>query len=307
MVICRKIYKLSEYEESMEKENLESKTEANKPIRIVYRENDLFPNYVSEIKNYLESKGRKVDVTSFPEGTEEENIKKWFKGNVSSLEKEILLTDYTCNFPYMNRGELPPANEELKKIRYSSEILDEIIEKSHLASLIQLSGAEGFKFLKSMENLGKFKVGLNDYKGVYESLFKTILNSSKKEPEKIYLIQKYLNSHFYPDELQGKFSKRSEEEKFISSLFEEYLIGAGIPKEKIKTLENLDYSQINNIDKPDNWIVIDRHNDNKDHIKNANLLMLPFEHLIEKIDIHKKDMTDEVVKHIKTFVDEMFN
>jgi hypothetical protein len=85
-----------------EAEKLVEKEKERKPFFFIYRENDLFKKYVPLIQDFLKEKGYPVDLKSFPAGTPEEEIKKWYLENQIDLQSKNILADgtsiYSCGY-----------------------------------------------------------------------------------------------------------------------------------------------------------------------------------------------------------------
>ncbi len=291
----------------------EINSEVNNAMRIVYRDNELFQNYIPEMKKYLESIGKKVEIKSFPKETSFEGIFSWFEKNINSLEKEVLLTDKTSYMEDYGIGSEDLGGE----IKYTRKNLNQIMEESHLAAFGELAGANGCEFSEKISkiiNPDGTERKLHDYALSYEILFKMILESSQK-PEKVYIIQNNLADHFYPCEIKEKKKKLLENSpetyslesgKLVSPLFKEYLMNVGMPEKKIEVLEDLHNLPIEEMDKNNNWVVIDRHNQGITRLHKANILKVPLEHLIEeKVNLYQNDLKENVLKYVKGYLKEI--
>ncbi len=76
------------------------------PLFFIYRDNTLFKKHVPIIQKKLVEMGRQVDMQIFPQGTQEENIERWYKENKQLLSKKAIISDRTANIPYKMKDEI---------------------------------------------------------------------------------------------------------------------------------------------------------------------------------------------------------
>ncbi|MBU2037310.1 hypothetical protein KJ866_03900 [Patescibacteria group bacterium] len=142
--------------------NTDNKTEKNLEseligsMEIIYRDNDLFQEYIPEIEKYFKSLNGNARFTSFPKGTDENTIRDWYKKNRDNLAGKVLLTDNTCY----------PENEEVEASKASIEGgLDRILSQAFTDTLEDELGKKNFA--------GKID-SLETYDQIFPNIFKML-------------------------------------------------------------------------------------------------------------------------------------
>ena len=102
--------------EQFMKEKREGEPEPNTvgPMAVIYRDNDLFQEYVPEIESYIKSLNGEIQLAPFSKGTDKYTIQKWYEENRDALAGKVLLTDNTCYPEYGYKIEGSKASQEGK-------------------------------------------------------------------------------------------------------------------------------------------------------------------------------------------------
>lgn len=247
------------------KENRKSKIEQGiiGPMTVVYRDNDLFQEYVPKIENYIKSIGGEINFSSFPKGTDKNIIKDWYNDNKETLSDRFLLTDNTC---------YPDYNLKLKQ----QGNLDSILDNAFFDSLKDEIGPEFFEGKNSNESDLKT---VESFDKVFPKIFKLLLEKSENQPKEINIIQASIGDHFYGSRDAGIDSQSESGRQVIAEKFKKYIEEAGFTNKNISISDNV----VSGMDKEDAWVLIDRHNKNVDSIEKAKVLVLPFSNFIKSI------------------------
>lgn len=239
-----------------------------KTVAIIYRANDLFEKWVDTIASITKKLGFKVEIKEFSQGTQYEDIKKWYMS--SNLAEKIVLTDGTCSFPW-------EISKDIKKIiaKDFQYALDDFLEKSIMITVLG----------KSIQMLTK---KTNDHIYLNESSLETlrtflkIMISQMAKPKSVYIITKKLTDH---DPFYSRRESASNEEELLMLELEaaheikDVLKNNGVVE--IYILNDIQKEDMFVIDESENWIIVDRHFKGTDLEKrfqrfhNANLLSLP--------------------------------
>lgn len=101
-----------------------------KPLIIVYRDNDLFREYVPFIRDVLEERGYHVELQAFPPETDEEEIKKWYLEHSRDLGTKNIIADGTSIYA-------SGYNWEAGRYNLPASInLDELIQSATIESIM---------------------------------------------------------------------------------------------------------------------------------------------------------------------------
>ena len=279
--------------------NPEQKEEEKKsPIFIIYRDNDLFQKQIPEMVKILSSMGRQVEVQSFPKETNKEEIEEWYKENLERLAGMEMISDITAGIPFNLYKEFKSQGTK------SRNDLDDLISKV-IKKAIWGEGVDN-KTLQRFPSEKEF----------YSGIMKRILENQENMPNKIYLFLDHITDHMDIKEYAGiglgddkdlceymRYGKifpiedlrtskmtykeipehyKKKREDVIAKYLEETkksLIQSGIDVEKIIIKSDRPSAQeLQEIDQPNNWVIIDRHSkifDGRNKLASAKNLGLP--------------------------------
>ena len=265
--------------------NPEQKEEEKKsPIFIIYRDNDLFQKQIPEMVKILSAMGRQVEVQGFPKESTAEEIKKWYEENQSRLEGKEIVSDWTASIPYKMREDLSSKGTKQSKSSLDG-LFNEATEKAVLGEKYdELSYEKAYKEW-SEDRSREF----------YSIVVKRILENPENIPEKVFVFLDSILDHTYVENVkeaakaarEGKLEKneKKEAEKIVAEKLREWLIEGGIDSNKIileydNSFKNLSHSSdgkkiIEEIDKLNNWVIVDRHCGGGPEVKSAKGLKLP--------------------------------
>lgn len=192
--------------------DIESKEKLNMPVYVIYRDNTLYQTLIPKIVENMEKIGKKVIQHTFPAGTSEEEIKKYFEDEKvkESLKNAELLNDYTC---YHN---LPGGYKfyDENQTKNSLGILDDLSKKIMQDSLLGEKIIEGMKEGSGIEEVpSELSVLHNIIKEVF---------AKNGEPENLYIVEKYISSHGFNNNLLRWTKSNILEKKFEEKYGEEY-------------------------------------------------------------------------------------
>lgn len=229
----------------MKKEELrripeEKEAEKLPPIALIYRDNDLFKEWIPKIAEMLKFLDRQVEIQSFPQGTDEEEIKAWIESNMGELKSKELVTDYTCqrNIPERRKylgGGISTDEKLLEPRENLDKLLDGVSQKIILGkteSKIKCWDASPFE-----------KGGMESAKEVYPEIVKQILKNKDNMPKKVFIVREKLRSH-------APFGEVGSGQEAAETL-KGWLTEGGIPEKIIET------DEIDDIE--GGWIIVDRH------------------------------------------------
>lgn len=280
------------YEEAIEM-NKENKIEKNLDseligsMDIIYRDNDLFQEYIPEIEKYFKSLNGDARFTSFPKGTDENIIRDWYKKNRDNLTGKVLLTDSTC---YPKGGEVE-ASEASKEGG-----LDQILNQAFTDVLEDELGKKNFaEKIDSLET----------YDQIFPKIFKMLFSKKELLPNEVYIIENYISAHIgslTPD-VEKDIAAGTTKETVIAKRFKKYIESAGFHSGSIAIQNDI----LKEIDKKNNWILVDRHNRNLESITEATTIDLPFGSFIQSVQKHgliefpKEKMTENLIPALAYF------
>ncbi len=236
-----------------EKEKIED-MKKNAPLFFIYRDNTLFKNHIPTILKKLTEMGRQVDTQIFPEGTKDEDIKKWYEENKKLLSKKAIVSDQTANIPY----KIAESKYELGFRRVDD--IDRLAGRVFMEILFGGNLPEG-----NMGNLEKNKRFMT-------AIIKNILENPDQHPKEVHILSNKMGSHIHNFDRE-RIKKANEDGveyfqdtkdacEYIADKVKEWLIESGLESEKIKITYYSDSEQksfLEKIDKPGTWIITDRH------------------------------------------------
>lgn len=252
--------------------NTENKTEKKLDselvgsMDIIYRDNDLFQEYIPEIEKYFKSLNGNVRFTSFPKGTDENIIRDWYKQNRDNLAGKVLLTDNTCS----------PKYREVEASKASVKGgLDQILSQAFTDTLGDEIGKKNFaEKIDSLET----------YDQIFPKIFKMLFSKKELLPNEVHIIENYISAHIEhltPD-AEKDIEAGTKKETVIAKRFKKYIEDAGFPSGSIAIQNDI----LKEIDKKNNWILVDRHNRNLESVTEATTIDLPFGSFIQSVEKH---------------------
>jgi len=273
--------KIESKEEGMGQERKAESKEAEKlpPIFMIYRDNDLFKEWVPKIAETLKGLGRKVEIQSFPAGTEKEEIKKWLKDEKERLKKGDLITDHTVQSTLRYSG-ISEVTKDQTRIN-----LDDVMEDVAIETLWGDEDKEEYKkmidpnyrseFAAENENRRK-EIWINIEKAI-SILVNRILENKENYPDQIVINTRRLGDHepfveFGYSIKNGFVIERSTKEmregdEKAGEVLKEWLIKAGISAENLfltdEDPKSEDYEtkipRSSKTEKFIRWFIYDRH------------------------------------------------
>ncbi len=270
--------------EDFEKEKVEE-MKRHAPLSFIYRDNALFKKHIPIILKNLAEMGRPADVQIFPEGTQKEDIKKWYKENKELLSKKAIVSDVTAGIPYEMQGEV---KYELgaRKI----EDLDGIIEKVLEKILFGEVGLESDEY-GNIETSKRFMT----------AIIKNILKNPDQFPKKVLLLSSKMGDHLYQFDIEKvkegekenkEYTQTEEACEYVTAKIKEWLIECGLESEKIEVIQGGITSE--KLYHPDTWIITDRHTGLKNN-ENESETNTPIHSTVLKMPI--VNFFDEAKKH----------
>lgn len=311
-----------------EKENLPT-------IFLIYRDNNSFKEWSSEIVKNLKSFGRKVEIQIFPVGTNTKEIAEWIEKNKQNLKDKEILPDATCGGALMNaQMNAQDTNTRFEGARdscYLDKLLGNVTEKAILGDKYEAVIVGGSKDMGMAEK-------------AFITLIKLILENKDNLPKKVYISLKNIFDHapFYdafrkrieeerndliiqkgilPDE-NGEFPYKKIPEEYLGykgseelrrmagENIKEWLVKGGIPLDKIMIMSDKETDGLvfeKEADSPGNWIIIDRHSFETKTF-DAKRLELPLsnffqgalrENLIQKKDLKPDELSGLIKKKLE--------
>lgn len=204
-----------------EKEKLESR-----PVYIIYRDNSLNSTLVPKIVENLKQIGKNVIVHSFPAGTPEEEIKKYFedKNVQDSLKNAELLNDYTCYDNLPGGYKFYSENDTKESLGVLDDLSRKIMQKSLLG--------------KDLEEKDSSKITVSSELNVLQNIMKGIIEK-KGEPEQLYIVENRISDHGFKNSLFRWTKNNILQKKFDEKYGKEYkkMMDEG------KTIEAIDMSK----------------------------------------------------------------
>jgi hypothetical protein len=259
--------------------SVEQKEKEQLPILFVYRDNDLFREYIPEIIKNLQTWGRKVEAQVFPQGMETEKIKEWLESNQDILEGKDLVSDWTVanNITYELKRRLAEKGTGFKRELDTtfdfatkatilgedvSEILSNFQRRKDELEMIrreqeshEQSGKEkqGIKILE--KELQKEELFLSAK--FIEAITKIILEKDGM-PKNVYLLRGGILDHPPLEYVSEEYS--DEEEEKAAKLVREWLVNGGISGDVIQIKKDFDnYLKQDILGKEKTWLITDRH------------------------------------------------
>jgi hypothetical protein len=214
--------------EETAKEAVESKEKEPKPFFLIYRDNDLFKEYIPVIASILQEEGRLVKVQSFPAGTPEEDINRWYLEHGAEVNSSRILADYTTK---------RSTNYELK-----SEInLDDLMAGATAEAIFGADGGFGKRYKRLRRDAKEGLDKKEDYLSFLGEMYKNILLAvpeEKRQKMSIVILRGLLKSFppliehepFCPEDREADFEKMSQETNEFADKMQKWFEDAGIPK-----------------------------------------------------------------------------
>jgi len=295
--------------------SLEQREKDQLPILFIYRDNDLFREYMPGIINNLQAWGRKVETQIFPQGTDEEKIDEWFDSKILETKtkarrldrkyiytvhpdlmgKEIM-TDWTASRSMSSRTKRRGFDIENKIEETGTKfmghrekidkIFDDVVESVILGDM-SIHGLSRRTELgdKTLEEM------MQRYGHVIAEIVKLILEK-EPAPNKVYILTDSLYDHVPFGAIRAEKAKEKgidedeykvgeEECRYAVELITEWLVKGGIQKDSIFSMNNIISSSIpeKNEKGESTWFIFDRHNFepkwNLPKSKECRLLSLP--------------------------------
>ena len=199
--------------------------------------------------------GRQVDTQIFPQGTSEKEIQEWYKKNEELLSKKAIVSDQTARIPY----------EIEKRVMYdlgAREVggLDKLID----IVMRKIVFGESKDKTDDIESDKKFMI----------TIVKNILMNPNRHPKKVLIFLSRMGDHLIKGAGVEPYSEAGEQ--YMVTKIKEWLIEGGIESQKIEKRKEkicsepnssgiscINQDVLNNVDKPNYWIITDRHTDIK--------------------------------------------
>lgn len=262
-----------------EKEKIED-MKKNASLFFIYRDNTLFKNHIPTILKKFAEMGRQVDTQNFPEGTQKKDIEKWYKENKGLLFQKAIVSDQTANIPYEMSGE----------IKYD-------LGARRVEDLDKLTSGVLARILFG-ENAPKSGEGnIEKSKRFMTTIIKNILKNPDQHPKEVQILSSSMGDHLYDLDIERMekakeegvkdFEWTEEAREYVTTKIKEWLVESGLESQKIKIIPDKIHGKLNivpgnyfnskqkeflgEIDKPDTWIITDRHTgiDNNESQTNA--------------------------------------
>lgn len=217
-------------------------------VNLIYRNNSLFRKNVPIITEQLQSLNCEVKFKIFPEEIDWGEIKDWYAQNKHEPVLKNLITDRTFRL----------ATEHDPLVT-----LDEIIDRALLSALELDVGWEDFE---KEANTGK---GIS-------SIVKCILEERENVPDLVFISKGNILDHrpFHENHTADEAAEK----------IRSWLIDGGISPEIITIIsKKVEWTCLDGIDRPHNWIIRDRHQGHAPEIANAHILHIPFGDFCEKV------------------------
>lgn len=243
--------KEEEMKEKEEKEISAAEKEKMPTIFMIYRDNDLFKEWVPKIAETLKGLGRRVEIQSFPAGTSEAEIDKWIEENKDEIYNSDIVTDGTVESEFYSTMRGEKIEENLKQLKQPEHLgsLDKLLDRATQRIVLGKEESE-IKFWSGLRDYrDREVVDLESFKEAYSRIVKQILKNKENMPIKVYILQEKIKDHvpFREDEIVG-------DKRATAEILQKWLVEGGIPEEIIECTEHKAE------DKKGNWIIKDRHN-----------------------------------------------
>jgi hypothetical protein len=249
--------------------------EPKPPLLVIYRDNNLFKEWIPILIESLKSREHKIEIQNFPAGTSGEEIRKWWRENKDDLKGKKIIADRTTQgafSPPLGVEEEFGSEYREKLLKEEKEVMENLdfvgsraLDKwSHAAEKSILKEILGNKELNEIEKRGLDYDDMEVVDKAFPALIKSILESKENIPEEIYVLKSQLSVH----EPLRTFSERpkgvSEDEEYHDGIALEKVTGwltkGGVPLKKLVAIESkMDVENCKKIDRKNNWLIGDRH------------------------------------------------
>ncbi len=158
-------------------------------ILLIYRDNDLFQKYMTEVSQKLLSLGRKVETHVFPVGTAQEEIKGWLQKHREKLQDKLLLSDATVPSGLDNSDAL--LKNFTRKDSYG-QFLNTLFERATAETLLHALGQDvkrALYYTPEREDSDFVRMGT-------VILFRAILATPKYRPTHVKIDDWKIRDHF---------------------------------------------------------------------------------------------------------------
>lgn len=236
------------------------------PLLFIYRDNTLFKKHVPIILKNLAEMDRQANMQIFPQGTQNKDIKKWYKENKQLLSKKAIVSDETADIPYEMENEV---KYELgaRNVEDLDRIINKVLKKSLFGEVEPESDG-------NIETSKRFMT----------TIFKNILKNPNQRPEKVLLLSSNMGDHLYEfdkekikeGEKKNKDYAWTEEAcEYVTAKVKEWLVECGLESKKIEVIQDKIAGELNivpgnyfnskqkkfleKLDQPNTWIITDRH------------------------------------------------
>lgn len=255
------------------------------PIYMVYRDNRNWEKFAPKIVGHIQKElGGDIEVMSFPRGTDEKEIEKWYKENEGNFEGKLLFTDNTCN-------------PTIEKSKYKERLdLDYILQESNEETIKKIfKDTFGEKGLKEL----KFN-SIDDIEDSNTKIFKLAIE--KNNPKKVTFVESKFGHHstFLVD-INGPQERSIENDMQVLESFKKCLINAGYQEANISVMKDIGEPNHEELELMKNeWFFIDSHNRMADEYRSLGLNVI---NPSEITDIVKPSNDIEIEKFIISGID----
>ncbi len=237
--------------------------------------------------------GRQVDMQNFPEGTQRREIEEWYKENKGLLSQKAIISDGTASIRY---------NKMYDEIRYDfgARVVENL---DTLANRVLTGVLFGENALESDNG------SIETNKRFMTTIIKNILKNPDQHPKEVQILSSHMGDHL--GTFDGDSMEKTEEgaQEYVVTKIKEWLVESGLESEKIKVIPDEIGGRLNivpghyfgeqqreflrKIDKPDTWIITDRHTGigNDESLTNAPIrsgivLKMPLGDFFEEVKNH---------------------
>jgi hypothetical protein len=224
------------------------------PIAFIYRENDLFKEWIPVMVNNLKNMDRRAEIHEFPRGTEEAEIQEWLIENQEKFKDKDISVDGTVREELFNSGF--GRNHLLK---YEPHYIDDIL--SDFSSRV-FFGKNKKELQKETEYAKTYEGSLETCEKSFVVIIERILKNA--EPKRINIFLSNILDHEpfskKPDNKENEAKNREIAKEQIGGWF----IKGGVDRKQIAFNPEENYKKIKeSIEKKKgsagNWLVFDRH------------------------------------------------
>jgi hypothetical protein len=230
-----KIEKPEIKEEEMKKTKEISAAERGElpPIFMIYRDNDLFKEYIPKITETLRGLGRKVEIQNFPAGTEWKEMEELVEEHKINFEGKEVVADETVTNLLRERKDL-----KIRELKWS--YLDKLTNETVAETIL------GDEYEEMLDYNPSGEKSLVYVEKAIPTIVEHILQNKENIPDEVVVSSSLIKSHAP----FGYFSENEAKEKV-----KEWLVKGGIPKEAFKKKEERTEKKRSTI-----WYILDRHN-----------------------------------------------